>query len=109
MIFSQNAKSSLEMANFTLIIKDKHTGKALAGVVLSLLSNQCPLFSLKSSKDGGLKFPSVSAGEYSLELVQAPEGYVLCEKLPLICVTSKGNLRFEKKTFKALSIYFCKK
>jgi len=93
-------------ANFSLIVKNKHTSKALPDAVFVLQSNCCPLFSIKSGKDGVMKFPRMCPGTYTLALTRAAEGYKLCGQLPVLRITPKGNLRIDGKTRRRLIIFF---
>jgi len=93
-------------AHFTLRIAEKGSGKALPGAVLMLLSNNCPLFSLKSGGDGLMRFPPMCPGTYTLALTRAPAGYAPHGELPVLHVTQKGNLRDGGKTTRQLTVLF---
>ncbi|MDR3345492.1 MAG: prealbumin-like fold domain-containing protein [Oscillospiraceae bacterium] len=93
-------------ARFALRTADKHGGAGLPGTVLTLQSNACPLFSVKSGAEGTVRFPPLCPGIYTLALTRAPEGYALCGELPLLRVTPKGNLRIGGRTLRRFTLRF---
>ncbi|MDR1410221.1 MAG: prealbumin-like fold domain-containing protein [Oscillospiraceae bacterium] len=93
-------------ALFSLHTEDKHNNAPLSGTVFTVQSNACPLFSVKSDKDGTVRFPPLCPGTYTIVLTRAPTGYSLREELPLLRVTAKGNLRLGGKTVRRLTLLF---
>jgi hypothetical protein len=93
-------------ARFTLRTADKHSNQGLSGAVLTVQSNLCPLFSVRSGADGVVSLPPLCPGVYTLALTRAPAGYALGGELPLLRVTAKGNLRMDGKTLHRLTLRF---
>ena len=79
-------------ANFTILKKDKKTGKALPGAEFKLVSGGKPGLEAATGPDGKARFNNVAPGAYRLFETKAPKGYKLDHSTKYVNVSQLGKV-----------------